>query len=205
MLLQAGSAIVAHNRIGTLGALVTSARFPGALFLLTAYHVLDDKRGDGSVTLRDTNTVIAQYIAGPGTTDAEMDAAIARITIAEPFANFSNEVPSGNFRITHPGGPMKPQDLVKFGAGTNETTCAMAAILNEFDRRRGYVELGQASAGLQNYSAPGDSGALWCDKVTGLAIAMHIQGDRPGNMAIASTMNFIMERLQLTFAQPPSG
>lgn len=202
MLLQAGMAIEAHVRIGTLGALVTSNHFPGELFLLTAYHVLDDGLGDGPVTLPDDgNPVVAAYVAGPNTTLAEMDAAIARIIISDPFANFSNQVPGDTFRITRKGGPMKPQALVKYGAGTQETVCVMSAIFEEFDKRRGFVELAQDSAGPVNFSAPGDSGALWCDRTTKRAIAMHIQGDRLGNLAIASTMNFIIDRLDLVIAR----
>ena len=65
-------------------------------------------------------------------------------------------------------------------------------------------ELAQDPAGTLNYSAPGDSGALWCDRTTKLAIAMHVQGDRPGNMAIASTLNFIFDRLGLAVARQPA-
>ena len=201
MLLQPGLRISCHERRGTLGALVTSRHLPG-LFLLSAWHVLDDTKGAGDVTLPDNDgLVVARFTPGHHTSYPEQDAAIALVVLENPFANFTNVVPNVRFAVGKAGGPSTTMKVWKYGAATQDTVCMISEVFYRPGATGEGVRFAQATDGPVNYCDPGDSGAMWCSTF-GRSIAIHSQGDLNGNVGLGSSAMVVFKNLGLEIAQP---
>lgn len=191
---------------GTLGAWVRSSQ--GNPFLLSAWHVLLGPYGvSGQVVLQPSPAdggTAPYHAAGEVMAfvrDRRGEAAIARPV---GLRKESDRVLYSEVVLKGSRDPTEGEVLEKVGAGTGRTR---AVVLWVGDVKPTYVPggcrgfvLGPVGGSKQEISAPGDSGAVWYDPLTGHAVGLHLEGELPGNeeRAIACCITDPLRALKVT-------
>jgi hypothetical protein len=195
---------------GTLGLIVRDAGGgdPNARYILSCDHVLEESQDPrvGDAVLQpgpaDGGRAGPDTIAKLDRFNRRMDAAIARISGERRLDSAQFET---GVVLAGPEYPRLGSILEKSGKGS----CVTHAIVDGIGiypgigpglRLRPIVDDGSYGA----ISDFGDSGAIWYEPDTGLAIGMHARGSDFQNeveqFAIASCLPDVFERLQITLA-----
>lgn len=197
MLIQPGIRIRCNGRDGTLGLLVVRDQQPDTVYLLSAWHVLDDFMGEGDVTLPDHNhQLVARYQRSEATAHPEMDIALAEVH-PDFHSQLSNTTVDGNNTISEAAYWRRNMPLSKYGATTQRTRSRLVDDTDNFGNLLYGLVLGKYPGGVDQYCHHGDSGAIWCDAISGKAIGMHSKGGLTGNQAAASPLIVAMEDMGL--------
>jgi hypothetical protein len=90
----------------------------------------------------------------------------------------------------------------KSGVGTGYTEGFIDALnvnTDNWEHLVRVVPLPDAEPGME-ISGPGDGGAVWVDAASGRAVALHLSGERPGDVveyALAQDINFLLQELDV--------
>lgn len=201
-----------HWSAGTIGMLVRDLS-DGALCLLSAAHVLAAAPASRCLQpgLRNSGSVIGRVrrsLYGP-----EGDAAIAVLESSRP----ASAVPLGLTAAPTGVGEIRVgMQLIKSGAVSGVTRARV--------RQTGWYKVDDPSRGVDQViwcslllplddadpdeiSEPGDSGSVWLDAATGMAVAMTIAGDAPGTRdtewTLACHLDLVFDRLGLSLDNLP--
>jgi len=187
MNIQPGIKITCNGIDGTLGLIVIRNAEPDKRYLLSCMHVLDGGHGSGDVFMPDiNNNVIARYVDGPEFSHAGFDAALAEID-PQYFPLLSNQVTGSNRIITTAAYGMPNMELIKTGMVTKKTRCVIDHFTDYFGNLEAGIVLKPHVNGINKYCAQGDSGSVWCAKVTGKAIGLHARGQMGNDFTAAAS------------------
>ena len=190
---------------GTLGAWVRNSQ--GNLRLLSAWHVLLGPYGViGQAVLQPSPAdggATPKYAVGVTTTfvrDRSGEAALAR-----PIGSRkkSNRVLGAGVILKGARDPVEGDVLEQVVAGTGHTR---AEVMSVGEVKTTYVPggcrglvLGPVGESAREISAPGDSGAVWYDPLTGFAVGLHLEGELTGkDRAIACCITDVLRALKAT-------
>ncbi|MEM7208834.1 MAG: hypothetical protein AAF434_13500 [Pseudomonadota bacterium] len=214
MIIQPGTSIYcAHGGKGTVGALVRKSARSRKLYLLTAWHVLDNDRASGATEVRlgsARGKVIATYKPGNATRDEKLDVAIAELDKDIEDLEWTNKVRGSNKLLNKTASPTSRTKFQMYGATTKLSNCRLDQKFQAF----GSIEnafLLKAAEGVDastGFCASGDSGAMWYSQNSGRMIGLHSKGDMSGevngtmrtNCAAAVSITAIMNKLQIELA-----
>ncbi|WP_317930335.1 hypothetical protein [Halioxenophilus sp. WMMB6] len=210
--LQPGQGLCRQDGLpGSLGLAVRD-RHSDRIGLLSCWHVLATPQGrEGDLihrhsahpypVRREPIATLARWFL-----DDEGDAAVAWLLPGVTIATELSELP---LILTNHRAPQVGDILVKVGA---QTGCTRARVTNigHHPASYGHTQLTMAGFYLEPISqpkqcalisAPGDSGAIWCDELSGAAVGLHVGGEcRPHFGPIhakACTINRVLQRLEV--------
>jgi len=186
--------------VGTLGMVVSDNRRSGALGFVTAAHVLFG--GTGIV-----GDPILQPAVPDGGSAADRAGFVARAFHASDaaLAIFDNgrtgepEAALSSVEFTAPREPRIGEVLEKIGRSTGQTRGLIDGIGHYMGVRDSFRLVGLDATPIV---APGDSGAVWYDPITGAAVGLHCKGPltstATSNYAIAAKVTVVARKLAVT-------
>lgn len=194
--LRGGIALMNANvrLLGTLGCMATSDGVDR--WVVSAYHVLGRPHG---VPLADDEPIFQPAVGvaeNPVAVtrrdrfDPALDAAAALVT---PGMGAVGEV-LGIGPVTGLGNPVPGMRVVKSGIATGVTEGVIGEVLGTRVR----VDLPPDFSAKYDLSDVSDSGAVWIDRETGRAVALHVAGNDTGaEVAIGMRMSEVLAALGL--------
>ena len=203
MKIQPGIKLNCNGIDGTLGLIVIRNAEPDKRYLLSCMHVLDSGHGSGDVFLPDINdNVIAQYSNSTEFSHDGFDAALAEID-PNYYSLLSNQIAGSNKTIATAAYGLPNMELTKTGFVTKKTRSVIDHFTDQFGNLEAGIVLKPHPNGINKYCAQGDSGSVWCSKVTGKAIGLHARGQMGNDfIAAASPIKLILNAFNARIYSP---
>lgn len=178
----------ANARAGTIGLFALDAA--GARYLVTCRHVLEGPGGlvDGDDVLQGAGTSDVVARASAAHASAGLDVAAARLIVqaaCEPAA-------AGIGPWSAPAAPVVGQRVVKAGYATGVTE----GVVDDVSGSDVRIVPPPGFPATYRLTATGDSGALWLDRDTRAAVALHRRGDA-GSASLAVDVRAALAALSL--------